>query len=406
MRNPEARLRPHVVVIGAGLGGLSLAQGLRRAGISVAVYERDTAEAARTQGHRLHIDGRGRWALSEVLPPQLFSLVRAIAGRPAPQVNGFDHQLRSTGVFALHDPAPRHVMPAHTVLDRQVLRRILLTGLDDVVHFGCRCVGYDRDGDIVTARFANGSTARGSVLVAADGIGSVIRAQRLPNARVMDSQTRLIYGRVPLTPELRRALPPSMFSIFNSIAGPGNRFVGMAPVEYREPPTAAAARLAPEVAVGPTTDTLAVMFGRRIDRLDCSDRDLRAASGRDLRDMVLEQLAGWHPLLTGIVESLTPATIFPISVRSSVPIPPWPTSNVTLLGDAIHAMSPAAGAGANIALRDAAALTAALVEIATGRTVLAAIRDYERAMADEGFRMVRRSAENGTRILGADPLPI
>ncbi|MFI6043945.1 FAD-dependent oxidoreductase [Nocardia sp. NPDC051321] len=403
--NPEASLFPHVVVIGAGLGGLCLAQGLRRAGISVAIYERDTSEAARTQGHRLHIDARGRSALSKCLPPQLFSLVRAIAGRPAPQVNGFDHQLRPTGVFALDDP-PGDALPAHTVLDRQVLRRILLTGLDDVVHFGRRCIGYDRDrDDIVTARFADGSTAQGSVLVGADGIGSVIRAQRLPTARVVDSQTRLIYGRVPLTPELRHALPPTMFSVFNSVVGPGNRFVGIAPVEYRERPTAAAVRLAPEVALEPATNTLAVMFGRRLDRLGCSDQELRAASGRELRDLVLEQLAGWYPLVTEIVERWTLSTISPISIRSSVPVPPWPTSNVTLLGDAIHAMSPAAGAGANIALRDAAALALALTEMTTGRTLLASMGDYERAMTDEGFRMVRLSAANGARTLGADPLP-
>ncbi|WP_378741814.1 FAD-dependent oxidoreductase [Nocardia brasiliensis] len=104
-------------------------------------------------------------------------------------------------------------MPAHTVIDRQVLRRVLLTGLDDIVQFGRRCIGYDSDGSTVTARFADGGSAPGSVLVAADGVGSVIRAQRLPHARVVDCRVRLIYGRVPLTPGLRRALPPELFSV-------------------------------------------------------------------------------------------------------------------------------------------------------------------------------------------------
>ncbi|MFB8277595.1 FAD-dependent oxidoreductase [Nocardia colli] len=404
------RTYPHVIVIGAGLGGLCLAQGLRRAGIGVAVYERDVSATARGQGHRLHIDARGRRALAEVLPPHLFSLIEAIAGRPAPRVNGFDHQLRPTGVFPLDDPTPDRpahddAMPAHTVLDRQVLRRILLTGLDEIVHFGRSFVGYDEDGDVVTARFADGSTTQGSVLVAADGVGSVVRAQRLPNARVADSRTRLIYGRVPLTAELRRTLPPTMFTVFNSVAGPDHRFVGIAPVEHRERPGAAAARLAPEVAFGPAPDTLAVMFGRRIERLGRTDAELSAASGADLRALVLEQLAGWHPLLTGIVESWTPSSVYAIRVRSSVPLPPWPASNVTLLGDAIHAMSPAAGAGANIALRDGAALAAALAEVGAGRSVPAAIQDYEQVMSRAGFRMVRLSAANGTRMLGADPLP-
>ncbi|MEV4129924.1 NAD(P)/FAD-dependent oxidoreductase [Nocardia sp. NPDC049707] len=403
---PGLRRTP-VHVIGAGLGGLCLAQGLRRAGIDVAVYERDVSAFARAQGHRLHIDEHGRDALSATLPPHLFRLIAAIAGRPAPNINGFDPQLRPTGVFALDDSAPESatgdgLMPAHAVIDRHVLRQVLLSGLDDIVHFGRRCVGYDSDTGTVTARFADGGSAQGSVLVAADGVGSVIRAQRLPQAQVVDSQVRLIYGRVPLTSDLRGGLPPEMVSsVFNSVVGPGNRFVGIAPVQYRLPPATAATRLAPEITFPPIDDTLAVMFGCRLDHLGLSDTQLRAASGRRLRESVLEHLSGWHPLVTRIVERWTPTSIYPITVRSSVPVPPWPTSNVTLLGDAIHAMSPAAGAGANIALRDAAALAAALTEANTGRP----LSDYEREMIDEGFRMVRLSAASGTRILAADPLP-
>ncbi|WP_280383424.1 FAD-dependent oxidoreductase [Nocardia wallacei] len=296
---------------------------------------------------------RGRKALAATLPPHLFALLAAVAGRPAMSANGFDHRLRRAGVFALDDPPPspgtaEHLLPAHTVIDRQ----ILLTGLDDVVHFGRRCIGYDSDGDVVTARFADGGTAQGSLVVAADGIGSVIRSQRLPHARVVDSGTRLIYGRVPLTAELRRALPAAMFSVFNSVIGPDHRFVGIAPVEYRESPGAAAAR---------------------------------SASGEDLRDLVLEQLSGWHPLVTRIVEGWAPGSVYPITVRSSIPVPRWQASNVTLLGDAIHAMSPAAGAGANMALRDGAALAAALVDVTDGRPLLDAMREYEQAYGGGGI---------------------
>ncbi|MGH8879962.1 MAG: FAD-dependent oxidoreductase, partial [Stackebrandtia sp.] len=325
-----------------------------------------------------------------------------------PVVGGFDHLLRRTGEIGLDEPDPSTdagIMPAHTVIDRPLLRRILLSGLGDIVHFGRRCVGYDADADTVTARFADGSSVHGTVLVAADGIGSVIRPQRLPGAQIVDTRARLVYGRVPLTSDLRRALPPEMISVFNSVSGPDKRFVGIAPVHYRRPPVAVAARLAPEVAVEPTEDTLAVMFGRRLDQLGLSDRQLHAASGLRLRELVLEHLSGWHPLVTRIIAEWTPSSIYPIAVRSSVPVPPWPTSNITLLGDAIHAMSPAAGAGANIALRDAAALAATLTEAAAGRSLHAALREYERAMSEEGFRAVRLSAVNGAQTLGADPLP-
>ncbi|MFI6217106.1 FAD-dependent oxidoreductase [Nocardia brasiliensis] len=401
---------PDVIVIGAGLGGLCLAQGLRRAGIGVAVYERDAAVAVRAQGHRLHLDWRGRRALAESLPPQLFSLIGAIAGRPAPVVHGFDAQLSSTGVFTLDEPAPgqsagAEVMPAHTVIDRRILRSILLSGLGDVVHFGRRCVGYVSEKGGVTARFADGGQARGTVLVAADGVGSAIRRVRLPQARVVDTRTRLIYGRVPLTPELRRALPPTMFGVFNSVVDPDRRFVGIAPVQYREPPATAAARLAPGLRLGAVADTLAVLFGCHVDRLPLGGNDLRSAAGPQLRNLVLGGLSGWHPLVTRIVGSWIPSSVYPIVVRSSVPAAPWPSSTVTLLGDAIHAMSPAAGAGANMALRDAAALATALAAATDRDSLLDAIRDYERDMLDEGFAMVRLSAANGTKTLGADPLP-
>lgn len=369
-----------VIVIGAGLGGLCLAQGLRRAGISVTVHERDASPAARAQGHRLHLDENGRRALAAALPPRLFARIGALAGRPAPRVSGFDDRLRPTGEFALAgEPVPAGTMPAHVVIERSALRGVLLTGLDGVVEFGRRCVGYETDGDVVTARFADGGTARGTLLVAADGIGSVIRSQRLPHARVIDTGARLIYGRVPLTPALRAELPPAMFSVFNSVTGPGQRFLGIAPVD----------------------DNLAVMFGRRTESLGLSDDELFAAPGTRLREVVLAQLAGWHPLLRRIVTEWDLPTLHPIVVRSSVPLPPWESSNVTLLGDAIHAMSPAAGAGANMALRDAAVLAGALA-----RTTQAhAVRDYERHLVEEGFDAVRRSSANGVRMLGEDPLP-
>ncbi|RBQ20677.1 hypothetical protein DP939_06220 [Spongiactinospora rosea] len=83
-------------------------------------------------------------------------------------------------------------------------------------------------------------------------------------------------------------------------------------------------------------------------------------------------------------------------------IPPWETTRVTLLGDAAHAMSPAAGAGAGHALRDAAALTAALTR---GGPLIPVLRSYEQEMIASGFAAVRASAANGARVLGQAPLP-
>jgi len=85
---------PNVVIIGAGVGGLCLAQGLRRAGVPVRVYERDVAPDARPQGYRLNIEPAGSRALHDCLPGQLWRLLVATAGDPGPGMGVFTHRLR------------------------------------------------------------------------------------------------------------------------------------------------------------------------------------------------------------------------------------------------------------------------------------------------------------------------
>ena len=90
-------------------------------------------------------------------------------------------------------------------------------------------------------------------------------------------------------------------------------------------------------------------------------------------------------------------------VRSSVPVLAWPASRVTLLGDAIHAMSPARGSGANTALNDAEELCRALVPAAQPESAdpVTAIGADEQKMRDYGYAAVEASrqaeAETGAR---------
>ena len=136
-----------------------------------------------------------------------------------------------------------------------------------------------------------------------------------------------------------------------------------------------------------------------------TDDELRAMDGAALRDMVLGIVADWHPNVRAMFAHWDLATVFPLTLRTSVPLPAWPTSRVTLLGDAIHAMTPAGGVGANTALRDAAGLGDALIDIAEGKPVEARLAEYEAAMREYGFAAVRYSAANGMRVIGQDPLP-
>lgn len=87
-----------------------------------------------------------------------------------------------------------------------------------------------------------------------------------------------------------------------------------------------------------------------------------------------------------------------------MPIQPWQPSNITLLGDAIHTMTPGQGVGANTALRDAALLCRQLVAAQQdAKPLLAAIGDYQGEMVPYGFARVADSlAQNSSS--GNDPL--
>ena len=378
----------HVLVIGAGLGGLCLAQRLRQDGIGVSVYERDKTPVIRHQGYRLHIDADGRRALHACLPPALWQVFLDTAGRPGPRSVFLDDRLDHQWTVEAGDGL------APLAVDRLTLRRILLTELDDAVTFGKACTGYEGGhGGRVTARFADGGSASGDVLVAADGVNSVVRGQYLPHARVVDTGLRQLYGRIPLTGETRELFTEDMFNVFTAIVGPGRAFVGVAPVEFPDH--------APAGWPGPAQSYMTCSFGARLENLHLTDDELHRMSGVQLRAMVLNLVDGWHPRVRRMLERWDTDSVFPAVLRTSVPVDPWPTTNVTLLGDAVHAMSPAGGVGANTALRDAAGLTKALRE---GGPLLSALRQYEAEMIDYGFAAVRRSAGNGHRFLGQNAL--
>jgi 2-polyprenyl-6-methoxyphenol hydroxylase-like FAD-dependent oxidoreductase len=110
----------------------------------------------------------------------------------------------------------------------------------------------------------------------------------------------------------------------------------------------------------------------------------------------------WHPDLRALHAAADVEETFVIRVRISPAVPAWPPSRVTVLGDAIHAMSPARGSGANTALQDAALLGRLLgAAAADGSDVVAAIGEYERQMREYGYAAVAASrqaeAQTGAR---------
>src|SRR5271155_3983257 len=188
-----------VLVIGGGIGGLCLAQGLKKAGVKVNIYERDRTPSSRLQGFRIHIDPDGSRALHECLPPSLWEVFASTCGDFSQGFTMLSEQLEELMKFRQH-PASADPVASHRQVSRMSLRQILLAGLGDAVHFEKRFERYERraDGRIV-AFFDDGSTAEGDVLVAADGVNSRVRQQYLPGNDPIDTGVISLGGRIRLT---------------------------------------------------------------------------------------------------------------------------------------------------------------------------------------------------------------
>ncbi|MFI6925202.1 FAD-dependent oxidoreductase [Nonomuraea spiralis] len=312
-----------VVVGGGGIGGLCLAQGLHTAGIDVAVFERDTAPDARLQGYRLNIEPVGSRALHDCLPAHLWHLLVATAGDPGPGMGVFTERIR---LLMREDALPAERDPSEQThaVSRVTLRRLLLSGLDDVVHFGKEFTGYRQNADgTVTALFADGTSAT------VDRVGDQLRAAGLdPDLLVQDAKDDdyVMWAYVAH----RRALPADL----------------------------------PDVPAG----------GR----------------GRRLRELVAARLTDWHPGLRELIARTPADTVERFDFATAERVKPWPTTNVTVLGDAIHSMPPVGGLGGNAALYDADVLRRALIAVGRGEhDLLPAVAAYERAMLKNGFAAVR-----------------
>jgi 2-polyprenyl-6-methoxyphenol hydroxylase-like FAD-dependent oxidoreductase len=391
----------NVLIAGAGLGGLALAQGLRQAGIGVTVYERDPSPNHRPQGYRIHVDAAGHAALAECLPADLFELYVATSTRTpkTPLAVFFDHEFNQirVGETRAGDTSPR----APSAVNRLTLRQILLARLGDSVRFSHELVSFEDTGTGVRAQFGNGRTATGDVLVAADGINSVVRRRLLPQAQIHDTGVRAITGKTPMD-AIRADFPDQLDNTFTGVHTPDFRTLAMGVFQTRRPPAEAVAELAPDVALDSVADYLMWLQLARVEDFPVPEEAIWRADSATLHRLALDMLAGWHPDLLRLLERADLTATFPLSIRAVLPVPEWPTTNVTLLGDAIHAMTPIGGRGGNTALSDAALLARQLTAVEKGELDLrTAIAGYESGMREHGYPAVTDSLQNAARALGA-----
>src|SRR5215510_13242850 len=94
-------MRFHVIIIGGGIGGLCLAHGLRKAGVSVTVYEKGPkrADPHWLQGYQIHINPNGAKALQECLLPPLWAKALDNACVPSAAFQILTEQLNPIGVI-------------------------------------------------------------------------------------------------------------------------------------------------------------------------------------------------------------------------------------------------------------------------------------------------------------------
>jgi salicylate hydroxylase len=270
---------------------------------------------------------------------------------------------------------------------------VLLSGLDGVVHFGKTFARYEEHpGGRIVAHFGDGTAAEGDLLIAADGGGSRVRKQYLPQAVRIDTGVVGIAGKVFLNDATRRRIAPQLLDGIALVSARGGYGLFVATQEY-----AHAMRqdgIGGGDAHGGHLDNtqsylMWALSGRR-DRLGVVGEAPR--DSKVLGAIALQAMDRWSDRLSDLVWLSDPATLSLLPIRTSLPVPPWETSRITLLGDAIHAMTPFRGIGANIALKDAARLRDAIVAGESGeRPLIDAIQGYETEMLRYGFAAVKNS---------------
>ncbi|GLZ81132.1 monooxygenase [Actinorhabdospora filicis] len=385
----------HVIIIGAGTGGMALAHGLKNAGVSVAVYERDRTRGDGLHGYRVGIDPDGARALQECLPARLFDTFIATCARAPRHFNAYTEKLTELVSLDL----PQNTDPANSEhsVSRMTLRQVLLSGMDDVVHYGRTFERYTTDGSSVTAHFTDGTTATGDVLVGADGANSPVRRQYLPHVTVRDSGVVAIAAKLPSTPQTRALLPKEALTGVSMLLAPRGSFMILHSMEF------------PWDAEGTVKDGIGgsdrelienwpgLLYDNTRDYLnwglsasaDKFPADVTRMRGKDLVRLALGMTEKWSPDLRELIGHSDPGSCFALRIRTTDPVEPWTPTRVTLLGDAIHTMTPGKGVGANTALRDAVLLKRALT--GAGTDVVKAIGAYEAEMLPYGMRRVKES---------------
>lgn len=382
-----------ILICGAGISGLALAQALSNLNIPFLLFERDASLKFRTQGYRVRINGDGIAALTEVLSPELFSLLlsRCAYCSAGTKPNTHLNALNGQGFeMKLAPPPVGEVQPLNA--DRTILRQVLISGIEDYVQFGKEFSSYIVTENGVRLCFSDGSEQEGSLLVGADGAFSRIRKKFLPDMQLFDTEARWIYGKTTIT--------QSLLESFQSKA-----LDGLTLVQDRSETLPLSLLLEPmrfnrdSFDADAPDDYIYWVLVSRKDRFDLADDELLNLPAQDVAILAKRLTANWDSSFHALFELQDKGRASLLRVATVKPeIPSWKTSSrVTLIGDAIHAMSPTSAAGATTALRDAALLARKLSEDGVNDS---SIHQYEEAMRAYAGEVIKWSSMGGEWLFG------
>ena len=392
---------PHVdvAIIGGGPGGLALAQGLKKNGITCAVFERDHARTDYVQGFRLRLRQRGLDALQANLPGHLYQAFLDTLGRAPSENLTLDEQFNGleNPVWGGGEPEDTHVEKS---VSRITLRQILLSGLEDIVQVGMTFERYEiQDDGTVIAYFSDGSAVRADLLVGADGAGSLVRRQLLPGLKSIDTGVRRLAGKMTLQAADHHVISPLLLDYNTSIRPREGH--GLMVTSHRVRPEAylthgligQADPSHADIAGFHFNNTTSYVWWNTAYEQDELGPDslLDTLSGAELIAVLLSRIGHWDERILKLIRHTDPSTVALLKVRSSTPGAVWETGPVTLLGDAIHAMTYFRALGGNTALYDGGLLVPQLVAWRDGKPLRQAVNDYENDMREHGYEAVRSS---------------